>query len=113
MRVLCPLQCFRECSRETMNPDAIIIYRNTNYHIATKIQKYIYLLHLQYKIQKHFYYLVLFIFPRLDCIFIYYIHVTLRLTTTWWSWGHKDFNLFCRLFEEKEGVVLCQFPESL
>jgi hypothetical protein len=41
-----------------------------------------------------------------------YIH-TLCLTTTRWSWGHKNEELFCRLLEEERAELYRMFPESL
>jgi hypothetical protein len=40
-----------------------------------------------------------------------YIH-TMCLTTTQWSWGHKNEELFCKLLEEERAELFWLFPES-
>jgi hypothetical protein len=86
---------------------------------STKLfQKYIYFFAYTTKIQKHHYHII---FTLLHCyllcctayhiLFFTYIH-TLCLTTTRWSWGHKNEELFCRFLEEERWELFWLFPES-
>jgi hypothetical protein len=57
-------------------------------------------------------YCIVIYFTVLHIIFTFiYIH-TLCLTTTRWSWGHKNKELFCRLLEEEWQELFRLFPES-
>jgi hypothetical protein len=55
---------------------------------------------------------IIIYFTVLHIIFTFtYIH-TLCLTTTRWSWGHKNEELFCRLLEEERQELFRLFSES-
>jgi hypothetical protein len=57
-------------------------------------------------------YCIVIYFTILHIIFTFtYIH-TLCLTTTRWSWGHKNEELFCRLLEEEQVELFRLYPES-
>jgi hypothetical protein len=57
-------------------------------------------------------YCIVIYFTVLHIIFTFtYIH-TLCLTTTRWSWGHKNEGLFCILLEEERQEIFLLFPKS-
>jgi hypothetical protein len=57
-------------------------------------------------------YCIVIYFTVLHIIFTFtYIH-TLCLTTTRWSWGHMNEELFCRLLEEERQEIFWLFPKS-
>jgi hypothetical protein len=58
-------------------------------------------------------YCIIIYFTLLHIIFNFtYIHA-LCLTTTRWSWRHKNKEFFCRLLEEERQELFWLFPESL
>jgi hypothetical protein len=51
-------------------------------------------------------------FACISIIFTFTCIHTLCLTTTRWSWGHKNEELFCKLLEEERVGLIRLFPES-
>ena len=91
-----------------MNPGPILIHRNTllSLYLAflfsvlfySENNNKNYILQIQSKSQKYYLLIVFTLLPSIDCITILFyitslifLHETLCLTTTWWSWGHKEF----------------------
>jgi hypothetical protein len=82
-------------------------YKNilTSLHTQPKFKNIILIAYLLY--------CIVIYFTILHIIFTFtYIH-TLCLTTTRWSWGHKNEELVWRLLEEERAELFWLFPESL
>jgi hypothetical protein len=113
----------REWTSEPMNPDPLLIIRNTFTMLArvllilaliksentkTYLLSCIYnqnpkttlLYCISYIIVLVYIIALLFIF--LQCYFMLLTFNTLSLTTTQWSWGYKTRRLFCRLSDKNE-----------